>query len=71
MSFGQISRRRLLTAAGATAGLATLPDNVAGQTERLKITRVELFRVAVPMQDDIIYSPEFVETPNFSMVPRR
>lgn len=70
MSFGQISRRRLLTAGGATAGLATLPDNVAGHTERLKITRVEQFRVAVPMQDDIIYSHEFVETPDFSMVPK-
>lgn len=70
MSLGQVSRRRLLTAAGATAGLGTLPSNVAGHTERLKVTRVELFRVAVPMQDDIIYSPEFVETPDFSMVPK-
>lgn len=70
MSLGQVSRRRLLTAAGATAGLATLPSNVAGHTDRLKVTRVELFRVAAPMQDDIINSPEFTETPDFSMVPK-
>ena len=70
MSLRQIPRRRLLAAAGATAGLAALPKNVAGHTERLKVTRVELFRVAVPMQDDIIHSPEFTETPGFSMVPK-
>lgn len=31
----------------------------AGPVERLRITRVELFRVVVPMQPDIINSPEF------------
>lgn len=40
-------------------GLAALPAGAAGRTERLKITRIEMFPVAVPMQDDIINSPEF------------
>ena len=64
------SRRHLIGAAGATAGLAVLPTNAVGKTDRLKITRIDMFRVAVPMQDDIIYSPEYVETPLFSMVPK-
>ncbi len=64
------SRRHLIGAAGATAGLAVLPANAVGKTDRLKITKIDMFRVAVPMQDDIIYSPEYVETPLFSMVSK-
>ena len=41
------------------AGLASLPSGAAGKSERLKITKVEIFQVVVPMQDDIINSPEF------------
>src|SRR5947207_15195090 len=52
------SRRNLLHAAGA-CGLAAFPSNAAGPNDRLKITKVELFKTAVPMQDDIINSPEF------------
>src|SRR4029077_7072020 len=51
------SRRNLLHAAGA-CGLAALPSNAAGPKDRLTITKVELFRTVVPMQDDIISSPE-------------
>ena len=51
------SRRNLLHAAGA-CGLAAVPANAAGQKERLTITKVELFKTVVPMQDDIISSPE-------------
>jgi muconate cycloisomerase len=51
------SRRNFLQAAGA-CGLATLPANAAGGKERLTIAKVELFKVVVPMQDDIISSPE-------------
>ncbi len=52
-----ISRRDAFQIAAA-AGLAALPVNAAGHSERLKITRVELFKVIVPMQPDIISSPE-------------
>jgi muconate cycloisomerase len=54
----KLSRRTILNLAGP-AGLATLPANAAGPSERILITRVELFPVVVPMQDDIINSPEF------------
>jgi len=54
---------------GGVAGLAALPVSVAGATERLRITRVDLFRVAVPMQEDIVHSAEIVE-PDFTMVPK-
>lgn len=64
------SRRHLIGAAGAAAGLAVLPANAVGKSDRLKITKIDMFRVAVPMQNDIIYSPEYVETPLFSMVPK-
>lgn len=52
-----ISRRDAFQLAAA-AGLTALPLNAAGHGERLKITRVELFKVIVPMQPDIISSPE-------------
>jgi muconate cycloisomerase len=55
---GKVTRRTILTLAGP-AGLATLPANAAGTSERIRITRVEIFPVVVPMQDDIINSPEF------------
>jgi muconate cycloisomerase len=41
------------------AGLAAIPFAAAGAAERLQITKTELFKVVVPMQDDIINSPEF------------
>jgi len=66
-----VSRRGLL--GGATlAGLAALPGRLAGKAERLKITRIELFRVAVPMQEDIINSPEFSPDPltEFPAIPK-
>jgi muconate cycloisomerase len=46
-------------AAGCLAGLPALPASSAGRVERLKITKIELFKVIVPMQDDIINSSEF------------
>ena len=52
------TRRQVFTAAGL-AGLATLPACFAGKSERLTITKIEVFQVVVPMQDDIINSPEF------------
>ena len=52
-----VSRRDAFQLAAA-AGLTALPMNAAGPSERLKITRVELFKVVVPMQPDIISSPE-------------
>ena len=64
-----VSRRQALAQAGAVAGLTALPPNLAGRTERLTITRIDLFRVAVPMQNDIIHSPEIVEE-DFAMVPK-
>lgn len=58
-----ISRRGLLgnlLARGAgLAGLAALPLSAAGKDERLKITKIEVFQVVIPIQDDIINSPEF------------
>lgn len=54
----KISRRTIFQASCA-AGLAAIPASAAGRAERLRITRVELFKVVVPMQNDIINSPEF------------
>ena len=53
------SRRKMLTGAAGLAGLATLPSCAAGASERLQITKVEIFQVVIPIQDDIINSPEF------------
>ena len=44
--------------AGSAAGLSGWPANAAGRADRLKITAVDLFKVVVPMQPDIISSPE-------------
>src|SRR5690349_2469821 len=52
------SRRNVLSLAGAVAGLAALPERAAGARERIRITKVDLFEVVVPMQPDIISSPE-------------
>ncbi|HZT29178.1 MAG TPA: enolase C-terminal domain-like protein [Bryobacteraceae bacterium] len=73
MTTERISRRRLVAALAAPAGLAALPASAAGRSERLQITRIELFKVVVPMQDDITSSPElggddlteFPKTPKF------
>jgi muconate cycloisomerase len=53
----RLSRRAIFQAAGA-AGLAAMPASAAGASDRLKITKIELFKVVVPMQPDIISSPE-------------
>ena len=55
----QISRREMLLGAAGLAGLPALPARAAGKSERLQITKVELFKVVVPIQPDIINSPEF------------
>jgi muconate cycloisomerase len=64
-----VSRRDVLGGAGFLAGLAALPVGAAGHAERIRITKVEMFRVAVPMQPDIVHSPEIVEE-DFVMVPK-
>src|SRR5436305_15119777 len=58
MRVRSLTRRGFVAGATTAAGLATLPANAAGRTERLQITKIELFKVVVPMQDDIISSPE-------------
>jgi L-alanine-DL-glutamate epimerase-like enolase superfamily enzyme len=63
----------LITATGCAAGLAVLPAHAAGKRERLQITQIQLFKVVVPMQEDITSSPEmsgddlseFPKTPKF------
>jgi len=64
-----VSRRNVIAGAGCLAGLAALSGCTAGKKERLRIAKTELFRVAVPMQPDIIHSAEIVE-PDFAMVPK-
>ena len=54
-----LTRRQALAGSIGLAGLATLPACAAGKSERLKITKIEIFQVVVPIQDDIINSPEF------------
>src|SRR6266481_597348 len=53
----RLSRRDMFRA-GSAAGLSGWPANAAGRADRLKITAVDLFKVVVPMQPDIISSPE-------------
>ena len=67
-----MSRRALMTAASGCAGLAILPAQTAGRSERLKITRIELFKVVVPMQPDINSSPEMSgdDLANFPKTPK-
>ena len=45
----RLSRRDAFQVAAA-AGFSALPINAVGHSERVKITRVELFKVIVPMQ---------------------
>jgi len=74
MSNSHLTRRGWIATTGGTAlaGLVGLSGCSAGRSERLKITRVELFRVAVPMQDDIISSPELGPDAltEFPMIPK-
>lgn len=58
MAVPLFSRREFAGVLAGACGLAALPACTAGKSEKVKITKVELFRVAVPMQDDIISSPE-------------
>jgi L-alanine-DL-glutamate epimerase-like enolase superfamily enzyme len=53
-----MSTSATLTRRGLFASLAALPATAAGAAERLRVTRIDLFKVAVPMQPDIISSPE-------------
>jgi muconate cycloisomerase len=69
MNQRDLSRRHVLAGAGCAAGLAALQGCSAGKKERLQITGIDLFRVAVPMQPDIVHSPEIVEA-DFVMVPK-
>ena len=62
MHGNSLTRRQVLSAAGL-AGIAALPACSAGKSERLTITKIEVFQVVVPMQDDIINSPEFNPDP--------
>ncbi|MCC6367507.1 MAG: mandelate racemase/muconate lactonizing enzyme family protein [Bryobacterales bacterium] len=55
----RITRKQLLNGVPGLAGLATLPLSAAGKSERLKITKIDFFQVVVPIQPDIINSPEF------------
>ncbi len=54
-----LSRRIVLAGTGCMAGLPALAGWQASKSKRLKVTRFELFKVVVPMQPDIINSPEF------------
>ena len=66
----QTTRRHLLFTAAGTAGLAALPAAAAGRKERITITRVELFRVVVPMKPDSTTDPETAESSRFDVVPK-
>jgi len=55
----RVTRRQMLAGAGGLAGIASLPSCAAGKSERLKITKIDIFQVVVPVQDDMINSPEF------------
>ncbi len=65
-----ISRRNALSGAIGLAGLCTVPCSAAGKTERLKITRVDLVRVVVPMKQDSTTDPETAESSRFDLVPK-
>ncbi|MBL8177895.1 MAG: mandelate racemase/muconate lactonizing enzyme family protein [Bryobacterales bacterium] len=54
----RLTRQQFLGASGL-AGLAALPTSAAGKSERLKITKIDIFQVVVPIQEDIVNSPEF------------
>mgnify|MGYP004702213437 CR=1 FL=1 len=64
------TRRRMLSGTAGLAGLAALPLSAAGKQERLTITRVDLFRVVVPMKADSTTDPETAESSRFDLVPK-
>lgn len=66
----QLTRRQIFSAAAGGAGLATYAVAAAGKKERLTITRVELFRVVVPMKADSTTDPETAESSRFDLVPK-
>ena len=70
MELRGFSRRSVLTGATAVAGLAALPADTAGKKERLTITKVDLFRVVVPMKPDSTYDQEVAEDSRFDLVPK-
>jgi muconate cycloisomerase len=62
----RLSRRHAL----GLAGLAALPLNAAGRSERLTITRIDLYKVVVPMKADSTTDPETAESSRFDLVPK-
>jgi muconate cycloisomerase len=66
----QVSRRQILSATAGAAALASHPAAAAGAKERLTITRVDLFRVVVPMKPDSTTDPETAESSRFDLVPK-
>ena len=64
MDYNHASRRNVLSLAGAVAGLAAaLPGRAAGARERIRITKVDLFEVVVPMQPISSAAPNWVPIP--------
>jgi muconate cycloisomerase len=66
----QVSRRNVISATAAVPGLAAFPARAAGKKERVTITRVDLFRVVVPMKPDSTTDPETTESSRFDLVPK-
>jgi muconate cycloisomerase len=66
----QVSRRQILSATTGAAALASHPAAAVGGKERLTITRVDLFRVVVPMKPDSTTDPETAESSRFDLVPK-
>jgi len=66
----QVTRRQILSATAGAAALASHPAAAAGGKERLTITRVDLFRVVVPMKPDSTTDPETAESSRFDLVPK-
>lgn len=62
----RLSRRHAI----GLAGLAALPLNAAGRSERLTITRIDLHKVVVPMKEDSTTDPETAESSRFDLVPK-
>jgi muconate cycloisomerase len=59
MNTEKLSRRQVLAGSLGFAGLASVSACAAGHSERLQITDIDIFSVVIPIQDDIINSPEF------------
>jgi len=66
----QVTRRQILSATAGAAALASHPAAAAGGKEQLTITRVDLFRVVVPMKPDSTTDPETAESSRFDLVPK-